>query len=868
MKQEMFDFAQNNSATPMMKQYLTIKSAHQDCILFYRMGDFYEMFFEDAIIAAKALGIALTKRGKNDGADIPMCGVPYHSSDMYLQKLISLGHKVAICEQIEAVAEAKKRGYKAVVKREVVRIITPGTITEENLLNSKCANYLMSIIINDSKVSIAYSDISTGEIATIITDIGSLNIELARLNPSEIIISDEVYNDQALLACIGEYKKVISSQVSSFFEYNKALRKFKSHYNVLEIESFGEFSPDQISAIGALLEYLSLTQKKSEIRLQFPKNYLTQNFMIIDRATRKNLELTENINHKTNSSLLSVIDRTKTNMGARLLNNHLSSPLLDINIINNRLDLVELFYQAPDLIEELQKHLSLIADTERTVSRLALGRGNARDLVALKKDLITYENIKQFLYHNLTSIHPNLEIYLANLDKFSNLITSIEEAIIDEPPLLIREGGFIRKGLDKDLDELFDINQHSNKKIQELKQQYISETGISNLKITKNNILGYFIEVTPQNLNKIDKDRFILRQAMVNCSRFTTHELRILEENILGASDKIINSELDIFNRLIGEITQFHQEISEAAWSVAAIDVAISLASLALEKSYTRPILSNDKVFILKNCRHPVVEEFLAENNEEFTGNDIDFNEESNIALLTGPNMAGKSTYLRQNAICSILAQMGSFVPASSSSIGLVDRVFSRVGASDDLAGGKSTFMVEMVETATILNQATDKSLVILDEIGRGTSTYDGLAIARSVLEYIANNINCRTLFATHYHELVELENELANLKNYTMDVKEWNSKIIFLHKIIAGSADRSYGIHVAELAGLPKAVITRANQILLTLEQSNQPACIAVKKDQVEHSELSKLITSINIDDLSPKQALDILYKLKITVG
>jgi DNA mismatch repair protein MutS len=868
MIQNLFEFA-TNQATPMMKQYLTIKSQYPECILFYRMGDFYEMFFEDAITASNILGITLTKRGKHENLDIPMCGVPYHSSDNYLQTLISKGLKVAICEQIESPQEAKKRGYKAVVKREVVRIITPGTITEENLLNSRSSNYLMSIIKDQNEVVLAFADISTGELATLITNLDSLNAELSRLNPAEILISEQIYKDPHFLNTLGEHRKIITSQVSSFFEFNKCLRRFKDQYQVLVLDSFGDFSKNQICAIGSLLEYINLTQKRNEIKIDFPKSYNSQNFMIIDQATRNNLELTNsNSPTKENSSLLHAIDNTKTNMGGRLLRSYLSSPLLDISIINTRLDLVEFFVKQRDILGNIQDILSSISDTERAISRLLLLRGSARDMLALKNDLVAYQTLKKFLYQNCSEIISILENHLNYLDGFDQLISIIDKAIIDEPPLLIRDGGFIKKGFDHKLDQLFEINQNSNLKIQELKQKYANITGISNLKITKNNILGYFIEVTPSNLNRINQDHFILRQSMVNASRFTTIELRNLEEDISNSTSKIISIELEIYDKLLETIASLRENISIAAKSIAVIDYSVSLAHLAAENNYSRPEIVEDKSFVVKNCRHPVVENFLKQQNKEYTPNDIDFNANTQVMLLTGPNMAGKSTYLRQNAICAILAQIGSFIPASYGKIGIVDRVFSRVGASDDLAGGKSTFMVEMVETATILNQASNRSLVIVDEIGRGTSTYDGLAIAKSILEHIANKINCRTIFATHYHELVSIENEISSIKNYTVEIKEWNSNIIFLHKVIPGFVDKSYGIHVAQLAGLPKSVLIRANQILESLEGRNINFQIPHQLNKTTESQLVKELKEINIDDFSPRQALDFIYKLKNITG
>ena len=869
MPQETFEFAQNAETTPMMKQYLTIKSSYKDIILFYRMGDFYEMFFEDAVIAAKILNIALTKRGKHESTDIPMCGVPHHSSENYLHKLIESGHKVAICEQMESPEEAKKRGYKAVVRREVVRVVTPGTIMEDNLLEAKSANYLMSLTYCENEFALSWVDISTGEFSVTSTSILSLSSDIARLSPKEILLSDKLNQHDELTKILSDWKNILTPHVASFFDYFRAENKIKAFYNVATIESFGTLSKAQISAIGSILEYISITQKANLPGLNIPKIIAKNYFMTIDPASRRNLELTISTSGKRENTVLSQIDKTRTNMGGRLLNNYLSSPLIDIFAIDKRLDLVEYFYQNADLIKLISEHLKTISDIERAMARLSAGQGGPRDLNAVKFSLLNMRIIAELIEYSGIEIKNQIRSLILAFGGFDDLIDELAMAVKEEAPFHVKDGGFINQGYSPRLDDLYLSKTNGKVRIHELKNKYSQITGVQNLKITQNNVLGFFIEVTPQHSAKMSADIFTHRQSLANAVRFSTLELKELENEIVNSSDLIMRLEIDIFEALREKILEKNATIMLAAHNIAILDVAASLAEQALENNYTRPVLDESSDFEIIKARHPVVENYLKrENLGDFMPNDCLLKEQQKIWLLTGPNMAGKSTFLRQNAILAILAQIGSFIPAERARIGIVDRVFSRVGAADDLARGRSTFMVEMVETAVILNQATSKSFIILDEIGRGTSTYDGVSIAWSCLEYIHSKIGARTLFATHYHELTNLEQDLPNLKCFTASVKEWDGKVIFLHKIEEGKADRSYGIHVAKLAGVPDSVVLRANQILQIFESKESktleiPAAPVIEQNQ-EKSKLEKYLEEINVNNISPIEALNFLHKIK----
>lgn len=863
-----------STLTPMMQQYMQVKEAHPDCLLFYRMGDFYELFFEDALVAAKVLDIALTKRGKHDSQDIPMCGVPHHSSDSYLEKLIRHGHKVAICEQMESPEEAKKRGYKAVVKRDVIRIVTPGTLTEDALLDAKQANYLVAVTRTKKQFGLAWLDMSTGEFITSTTDQEQLSTDLARLNPKELLIAEDLHHDIAYK--LEDWKSRISIQVSSFFEVLKAENRLKHFYQVQTLDGLGAFEPSQIAACGALLEYIDLTQKGTMPHLKAPKLFMSNQIMQIDAATRKNLELTQTLSGEHQHSLFATINRTVTGAGARLLHANITSPLASSDAINKRLDKVAFFVEESDIREQVRDLLSSVPDIERAASRVVLRRGSPRDMGAIRVGLLQAQRLAEYFIVLQKEGMPKALLNLSKpVEHIIPLLDKLQKSLRDELPFLAREGGFIREGYHTRLDELDHLCKHSKEKIQSLQEQYRNQTEVASLKVKQNNVIGMYIEVTSQHQQKMDPEIFMHKQTMASAMRFTTSELQQLEQDLASAAEQMLAIELDIFEQLTKLMSEAIEDITLIAASLAGIDVMSALAHLATEYHYTRPEVDDSLAFTIEGGRHPVVEATLKNQQERFIANDCNVSESQRLWLLTGPNMAGKSTFLRQNAIIALMAQMGSFVPAAHAHIGVIDRLFSRVGAADDLARGRSTFMVEMVETATILNQATRRSFVILDEIGRGTSTYDGLSIAWATLEYLHNHVQTRALFATHYHELTELPKQLPHLACYCMRVREWEGKVIFMHEVITGAAGSSYGIHVAQLAGLPSAVTERANQLLQELQQKNTveitsgmqeqlPLFTHTPKLEVKPSEVEEELKSMDIDALSPRQALDMLYGLK----
>ncbi len=868
----------SEAVTPMMQQYLAVKKEHSDSLLFYRMGDFYELFFEDAIIAAKELDIALTKRGKHSGEEIPMCGVPHHSYEPYLHKLINSGYRVAVCEQMESPEEAKKRGYKAVVRREVVRIITPGTLIEESLLDAREANYLACVSEIGGQIALAWIDISTGEFKVSPTSREALSSDLARLNAKEILLSDKIFLDNELSPSLREYKAALMPQVASMFDFVKTENKLKTFFEVQSLEGFGMFSRSEISACGALIEYVAITQKGTLPRLSPPRKFSTSHFMVIDAATRRNLEISRTLSGDKKGSLLNVIDRTITAPGARLLFSYVTTPFAHAKPINEKLDGVEFFFTNNEIRHNLREVLKRVPDMERALSRICLGKGSPRDLTAVRDGLAETLIISEIVGLSGFKLPTVLASYVRDLGSHDNLVGKLQRALKAEVGVLARDGGFVADGYHQKLDELRQLRDHSRDKIAELREKYKEETGINTLKIVQNNVLGYFVEVTPNQSGKITDSKFFHRQTLGSAVRYTTEELRQLESDILNAKDQVLKLELMIFDELVRDIIAHANPIALAAQSVAGLDLSSALAEIAVEKKYARPHVDDSSEFKIKGGRHPVVEANLnGDLTEKFIGNDSDLSKSQRLWLLTGPNMAGKSTFLRQNALIAIMAQIGSFVPAEEAYIGTIDKLFSRVGASDDLARGRSTFMVEMVETATILNQATERSLVILDEIGRGTATYDGLSIAWAVVEHVHNKNKCRALFATHYHELTSLTSQLSSLACYTMRVKEWEGNVVFLHEVMRGAADRSYGIHVAKLAGLPKTVISRAGEVLAVLQQSENAgykiklandlplfANVNSSSNMKQNSEVEEILRNINIDELSPKEALDTLYKLK----
>ncbi len=886
------------NATPMMAQYLEIKNAHKDYLLFYRMGDFYELFFEDAVIASKALDIALTKRGKHENTDVPMCGVPFHAYESYLAKLIRQGYKVAICEQVEDPKEAKKRGAKSVVKREVIRLVTAGTLTEDHLLDSKKNNFLLSFAKSGDVLGISWVDVSTGDFYTQDVNLKDkneasvLSMVLARLNPVEILVSDSFLQNPKIFGVLNEYREQLSVLPQARFNYDNALKRLQDVYEVHSLEVFGSFSKPEIIAAGLLIDYIENTQKGRIPRIEKPIKLHENKVIEIDGATRRSLELTESLTGDKNACLFGVLDRTITGAGGRLLHSRVANPLLDIKEINNRLDVIEFFMENNSVREDFREILRACPDIERAVSRISLGRGGPRDLANIGQGLDIVPKIKNLLAdfsqkpdaQMIKELPKALQDILNRLGYHEDLVEKLANALDEDLPLLARDGGFIKEGYYPPLDEIKHIKNDSHKLLADMQAKYAEQTGIPQLKIKYNNVIGYFVETPSKFAAQMLEDKFFIhRQSVLNATRFTTVELTELENKIRGAEDKALAMELELFAQMVEDVIRLSDDISRTAKALAELDVAAGLADLAIEQNYTRPVVDESLVFDVKEGRHPVVEASInKEHNGAFVGNDCVLSEENGkIWLLTGPNMAGKSTFLRQNAIIAIMAQMGCFVPAKSAHIGVIDKIFSRVGASDDLAKGRSTFMVEMVETASILNQADERSFVILDEIGRGTATYDGLSIAWAVVEHLHDVNKCRALFATHYHELTLLNSKLKNMSLHCMKIKEFNGDVIFLHEVIDGAADRSYGIHVAKLAGLPKLVVKRAEQVLDSLEHSDKstyitkmiddlPLFAAVQKKMEEKEEreeempLVKAIKKLNPDDYSPKDALEKLYELK----
>lgn len=872
----------NKSATPMMAQYLAIKEAHPDSLLFYRMGDFYELFFDDAVVASKALDIALTKRGKHAGEDIPMCGVPIHAADSYLQKLIRKGHRVAVAEQTESPAEAKKRGYKAVVAREVVRLVTPGTITEDSLLDARSHNFLLSLARAGKDYAMAWLDISTGEFYATALRPEELPAHIARLHPGEILVSDKWLEEEDLSEGLRDWGKALTPLPSVRFDSQNGEKRLKELFSVATLDAFGAFNRAELAAAGALVDYVELTQKGKFPLIKTPVQMAPGDVMSIDAATRRNLELTRTLTGERNGSLLATIDRTVTGGGGRRLAADMAGPLSEPEKISARLDMVNFFTSDHGRREHLRDILRRCPDTERALSRLVLGRGGPRDLAVIRDGLAETANIRANLSTSgLDSLPDGLAEASEQLGYHADLVELLATALAPDLPLLARDGGFIARGYRPDLDEHRALRDESRRHIANLQAAYAKEVGVPALKIKHNNVLGYFIEITPRFVDKMTTD-FIHRQTMANAVRYTTVALGELEDKISRAGERALALELSLFDELVEKVKEAGPAILSAAEAIARIDVAASHAELAVEQSYCRPAIDDSLRFEITGGRHPVVEAALKSNAEaDFVANDCCLNEDRRLWLLTGPNMAGKSTFLRQNALIAILAQMGSFVPATSAHIGIVDRLFSRVGAADDLARGRSTFMVEMVETASILNQAGTRSLVILDEIGRGTATFDGLSIAWATVENLHDVNKCRALFATHYHELTALAAKLSALQNHSMRVREWKGDVIFLHEVADGSADRSYGIQVAKLAGLPKAVITRAESVLTALEEKDQGSAAtrlandlplfstivkeaAARETEKIPSALEERLASINVDDLSPRDALSLLYELK----
>ncbi|KQS90638.1 MULTISPECIES: DNA mismatch repair protein MutS [unclassified Rhizobium] len=885
------------TATPMMEQFIEIKANNPDSLLFYRMGDFYELFFQDAVEASRALGITLTRRGQHLGQDIPMCGVPVHAADDYLQKLIGLGFRVAVCEQVEDPAEAKKRGSKSVVKRDVVRLVTPGTITEDKLLSPSESNYLMALARirggSEPAIALAWIDISTGVFRLAETTETRLLSDILRIEPRELILADTVFHDPDMRPVIDVLGRVAVPQPAVLFDSATAENRVTRYYGVKTLDGFGSFSRAELAAASAAISYVEKTQLAERPPLGAPERESAASTLFIDPATRTNLELVKTQSGDRNGTLLKALDRTVTGGGARLLAERLMSPLTDPERITARLDSITALADQPAFCSDLRSALKHVPDMPRALSRLSLGRGGPRDLGSILfgcqaaiqvAGLLGSGNLSEELGEALQSVQALPQ----------DMVRQLGELLGDDLPLLKRDGGFLRDGASAELDEMRALRDQSRRVIAGLQLNYAEETGIKSLKIKYNNVLGYFIEVTQGNAGPMTdsaeaKARFIHRQTMANAMRFTTTELSDLETKIANAADRALTIELEAFDRLSAMVVAEAEAIKSAALALAVVDVSAGLATLAEEQAYCRPLVDQSKMFAIDGGRHPVVEQALRrQSGTAFVANACDLSPHDGegaregdgaIWLLTGPNMGGKSTFLRQNALIAIMAQMGSFVPAATAHIGIVDRLFSRVGASDDLARGRSTFMVEMVETAAILNQATDRSLVILDEIGRGTATFDGLSIAWAAVEHLHEGNRCRGLFATHFHELTVLSEKLGRLSNATMRVKEWDGDVIFLHEVGPGAADRSYGIQVARLAGLPASVVARAKDVLAKLEDADRknPASqliddlplfqVAIRREErfkAGPSKVEEALKSLNPDDMTPRQAMDALYALK----
>ncbi|MEY9105898.1 DNA mismatch repair protein MutS [Bradyrhizobium yuanmingense] len=891
--------------TPMMEQYLEIKAAHQGLLLFYRMGDFYELFFEDAEIASRTLGIVLTKRGKHQGADIPMCGVPVERSEDYLHRLISAGHRVAVCEQTEDPAAAKARGNKSVVRRGVVRLVTPGTLTEDTLLDARANNYLLAIArarssAGGDRFGLAWIDISTAEFMVTEVSGGELAATLARINPNEAIVTDALFGDNELGQTLRELPAV-TPLTRDVFDGATAEKRLCDYFAVATMDGLAQLTRLEATAAAAAVTYVDRTQVGKHPPLSPPAREASGATMAIDPATRANLELTRTLAGERRGSLLDAIDCTVTSAGSRLLAQRLAAPLTDAPAIARRLDAVSAFVADPAAREDIRSILRGAPDMSRALARLSVGRGGPRDLAGIRDGIIAADQVLTRL-SELDQPPQEIAAVMAALQRPSRALAAEFASALDEQlPLIKRDGGFVRQGYEPALDEARNLRDASRLVVASMQARYADATSVKGLKIRHNNVLGYFVEVTAQHGDKLMSPplnaTFIHRQTLAGQVRFTTAELGEIEAKIANAGDRALGLELEIFERLCGKALAISDDLRAAAQGFALLDVATSLAKLAVDENYVRPEVDGSLSFAIEAGRHPVVEQALKRNGEPFIANACDLSPvpppyppprageggvgAGQLWLLTGPNMAGKSTFLRQNALIALMAQIGSFVPATRARIGIVDRLFSRVGAADDLARGRSTFMVEMVETAAILNQAGERSLVILDEIGRGTATFDGLSIAWAAIEHLHESNRCRTLFATHYHELTALAAKLPRMFNATVRVKEWQGNVVFLHEVLPGSADRSYGIQVAKLAGLPPAVITRAKSVLSKLEAQDRgqtaralvddlplfavPSRAATEAAPPSEAELlMEAVKALHPDEMSPREALDALYALK----
>ena len=860
--------------SPMMQRYLETKEEYKDCILFYRLGDFYEMFFEDAITASRELELTLTGKDCGQEERAPMCGIPHHAAEIYVSRLINKGYKVAICEQLE-----DPKTTKGIVKRGVIRVVTPGTLVESNMLEKRKNNYIMSIYKTGIYFGISICDISTGEFYSAeIKDNNNFPIlldEIARYTPSELVINSMMAN------CLDEMNKIkerfenvyITKFNDKFF--SEELNNINLRFNVVDnnerkIENLAE-KKLALSSINALVQYIEDTQKTSLDHINKITIYNLSKYMALDINARRNLEITEKMRDKSKKgTLLWVLDKTSTSMGGRLLRRWLNDPLVDVDEINRRLNAVKELKDDIILRGEVIENLKKVYDIERLAGKMAYGNANARDMVTLKNSLFKLPEVKQILKNCKSDLLKGL---YEKLDELQDIYQLIEKSIVEDPPMTIKDGGIIKLGYDEEIDKLKTAQTEGKTWLVQLEAEEKEKTGIKNLKIGFNKVFGYFIEVTKSYLDQVP-DRFIRKQTLTNAERYITEDLKNLENQILGAEEKVINLEYNAFVEIREEISKNVTRLQTTSEVISSLDVLTSFAQVAEDFNYCMPVVDSSGTIDIKNGRHPVIEKILGEGI--FVENDTFLDKGDNrLSIITGPNMAGKSTYMRQVALITLMAQCGSFVPAESANIGVVDKIFTRVGASDDLSMGQSTFMVEMMEVATILKEATPNSLVILDEIGRGTSTYDGLSIAWAVAEYIADKQKCgaKTLFATHYHELTELENKIEGIKNYSIAVKEKGEDIIFLRKIVRGGTDESYGIHVARLAGVPKVVTQKANEILRSLEKKNILTGKKQDKKQVEGqfdmynyklAEIAHEIDKVNLNELTPIDALNTLVRIK----
>ena len=876
--------AKADAASPMMAQYHAIKAEHPDSLLFYRMGDFYELFFDDALKASTALDITLTKRGRHDGADIPMCGVPVRASDVYLNRLIGKGFRVAVCEQSEAPEDARKRTGKTLVARDVVRVVTAGTITEDTLLDARRNNFLAALAQASGVFGLAWLDVSTGDFMVTAAEPGGLDAALAGIEPGELLVPEALLADSRLFDVFANWKQAITPRPRA--DSGAAERRLKALYGVAALDGFGDFNRAETAACGALVDYIELTQKGRLPHLKPPARRLSGAIMSIDAATRRNLEIARSQSGERPGSLLGVIDRTLTGAGARLLAARLTAPLMDVPAISARLDAVTYFVDGAARRADVRAILKSAPDIDRALSRLSLDRGGPRDLAGVRDGLAAAAALRRSLAEDGMDAPPEAISEAArDLGQHQVLVERLNRALAAELPVLTRDGDFIAAGYRPELDELRLLRDEGKRLIRDLERRYREATHIASLKIKDNNVLGRFVEVTPVHADKLAAEpharTFIHRQTLASAVRFATAELGDLESRIRSAAERALALELALFEDLVGEVQMRGAEIARTASALAALDVSSGLAETAVARRYARPVVDDTLAFDVRGGRHPMVEAALGPGDGAFGANDCDLGAEKRLWLVTGPNMAGKSTFLRQNALIAVLAQAGAYVPADAAHIGIVDCLFSRVGAADDLARGRSTFMVEMIETAAILNQAGERSLVILDEIGRGTATFDGLSIAWASIEHLHEVNASRALFATHYHELTMLAAKLSRLRNVTMRIKEWQGDVVFLHEVVPGAAEGSYGIAVARLAGVPAPVIARAEAVLKTLEEGEQGGAIArlaedlplfaasaasaVKAPAAEQRPAAlEALSAIRPDELTPREALEALYRLR----